>query len=101
MSTSHPADARAHPRYPVDGALEMSVGTRKISCQPNDISISAVSVTTDQAPSAGDTVVIEVPGIGQVQARVGRVHDGRVVLTLDNEAQVQSSGVGALARALG
>ncbi len=101
MSTSHVTDARKHPRYPIDGALELTVQDQQVRCQLNDISVSAISVTTDRPPNVGETVEIDVPGIGALQARVARVSDGTVALTLVNETRVQLDGVEMLARALG
>ena len=83
------------------GPLKLSVGDQQTHCQLNDISISAISVKTDQLPKVGETVMIDMPGIGVLQARVARVTDGVAALTLVNEMQVQLGSVATLARALG
>ena len=42
-----------------------------------------------------------MPGIGVLKARVARVSDGKVALTLVNEERVELHRVEVLARALG
>ncbi len=99
MSDSH--DRRTHPRYSMDGALELSVNDQKVRCQLNDISISAVSVIINRPPKVGETVTIDVPGLGVHQARVTRVSDRVVALDLVKETQVQLREFEVLAQALG
>ncbi len=101
MSDSQFDDRRIHPRYSMDGGLELSVKDQKVRCQLNDISISAVSVIIDRPPKVGETVAIDVPGLGVHQARVTRVSDRVVALDLVKETQVQLREFEVLAQALG
>ena len=101
MPDSQYDDRRLHPRYSMDGALELSVRGQKVRCQLNDISISAVSVNIDPPPKVGEPVTIDVPGLGVHQARVTRVSDRVVALDLVKEAQVQIREFEVLAQALG
>ena len=101
MSDSKREDRRIHPRYSMDGGLVLSVKDQKVQCKLNDISISAVSVTIDPPPKVGETVTIDVPGLGVHQARVTRVSDRVVALVLVKETQVQLREFEVLARALG
>ena len=100
MPDSHFDDRRTHPRYTMDAGLELSVGDRKVQCQLNDISISAVSVIMDQPPKVGETVTIDVPGLGVHKARVKRVSDRVVALDLAKETQVRIREFESLAQAL-
>ncbi len=85
----------------MDGGVQLSVDDRKVQCQLNDVSISAVSVTIDPPPKVGETVTIDVPGLGVHQARVKRVSNRVVVLDLVKQAQVQLREFEVLAQALG
>ena len=84
----------------MSGELELTNNDKQVACQVKDISISALSITTDQPPAVGDSVVIDVPGLGVLQARVSRVSDGTVALNLTHETSLEVSNVETLARAL-
>jgi len=101
MPESHSDDRRSHPRYSLDTALELSVKDQKVRCQLNDISISAISVIIDQPPKVGESVTVDVPGIGVHKARVKRVSDRVVALDLEQETLVQLREFEVLAQALG
>ena len=101
MSHSDLADERTHPRYRMDGSLELTFGDQQVKCQLNDISVSALSVIIDRPPAVGESVTIDVPGIGVLQARVTRVSDRVVALDLAKGAQIQAGDFDVLAQALG
>ena len=101
MSTSSFTELRVHPRHSMNGALGLSVNDQQLRCRLNNISISAVSVTTDQELEIGETVTIEMPGVGELQARVVRVSGGIVALSLNQDTKVRLCGIEELARALG
>ena len=101
MSTSGLTDQRAHPRHSMNGTLGLWVDDQQLPCRLNNISISAVSVATDQELELGEIVTIQMPGAGEIQARVERVSDGTVALSLNHEAEVRLCDVEELARALG
>ncbi len=100
MVTPNVTDRRSLPRQFVEGSLQLIVEGAEVACELNDISISVISVITETPPKVGELVIIDVPGIGVLQACVTRVSGHRVALTLDHAAQVKSGGVEELARAL-
>ncbi len=101
MSTSNSPSKRAHPRFQMDGPLELTFAGQRVPCHLNNVSISAISVTTDAQPRLGEIVKIDVPGMDTLQARVARVSGDVVAFTLVEEANIRVREVEALARALG
>ena len=103
MSNSPSSDKRNYPRFPIaiKGWLELEYDNQQFNCDLNDISISALSVSTDMSPKVGEMITINFPGAGHLRARVARVSDGKLALRLENETNVQISDVEKLAQAIG
>src|SRR5262245_37841650 len=71
-SRSYGSERRQHPRHVVDLPTHIVIDGRPIACRLIDVSRGGALIAAPAAVTVGDQVLLQIPGSGDVVARVVR-----------------------------
>ncbi len=76
-------ERRSADRYPVDVPLTLSVGDQSEACRIVELSAKGARLHADRMLSVGDTLVLDLPSAGRIEATVVRCTDAYVAVAFE------------------